>query len=94
MRLSGVGELACAIGLALQRTRRVAGWAAAILFVVVFPANIDMAVHAWQGHGSKIVAYGRLPLQIPLVLWALYMARGRLGRRTRPTTAEVPNPTP
>ena len=94
VRLSGVGELACAIGLAIQRTRRAAGWAAAILFVVVFPANIDMAVHAWQGHGSKIVAYGRLPLQIPLVLWALYIARGRLGRGTQPTTADVSNPAP
>ena len=80
VRLSGVGELACAVGLLIPRTRRAAGWSSAMLFVIVFPANIDMAVHAWQGEGSKIVAYGRLPLQIPLVLWALYIARGRLAR--------------
>jgi uncharacterized membrane protein len=85
VRLSGVGELACAVGLLVPQTRRSAGWASAALFVVVFPANIDMAVHAWQGDGSKIVAYGRLPLQIPLVLWALYIARGRLGWGTEPT---------
>lgn len=76
VRLSGVGELGCAVGLAVPRTRRVAGWATAALFLLVFPANIDMAVHAWRGDGSKVIAYGRLPLQIPLVLWALYIARG------------------
>jgi uncharacterized membrane protein len=80
VRLSGVGELACAVGLLIPRTRHAAGWAAAALFVIVFPANIDMAVHAWQGKGSKAVAYARLPLQVPLVLWALYIARGAFGR--------------
>jgi uncharacterized membrane protein len=80
--LSGVGELACAVGLLIPRTRRVAGWCAAALFVVVFPANVEMAVQAWHGDGSKLVAYGRLPLQIPLVLWAVYIARGGFSRRT------------
>jgi uncharacterized membrane protein len=69
VRLSGVGELGCAAGLLISRTRRPAAWATAALFVIVFPANIDMAVHAWQGHGSEVIAYGRLPLQVPLVLW-------------------------
>lgn len=86
VRLSGVGELACAIGLAVPRSRRLAGWATAALFVIVFPANIDMAVHAWHGDGSKLLAYGRLPLQIPLVLWALYIARGTVRRDPRATT--------
>lgn len=84
VRLSGVGELVCALGLLLPRTRHVAGWATAALFVIVFPANIDMAVHAWQGDGSKLTAYGRLPLQIPLVLWALYIARGTLHWNRQP----------
>jgi uncharacterized membrane protein len=75
VRLSGIGELACAVGLLIPRTRHAAAWATAALFVIVFPANIDMAVHAWRGDGSKLVAYARLPLQIPLVLWALYIAR-------------------
>ena len=89
VRLSGVGELACAVGLVIPRTRRTAAWAAAALFVIVFPANIDMAVHAWQGNGSKLIAYGRLPLQIPLVLWALYIARGRLTWSGRPPVASA-----
>jgi uncharacterized membrane protein len=104
VRVSGIGELACAVGLLIPRTRRSAAWASAALFVIVFPANIDMAVHAWQGDGSKVIAYGRLPLQIPLVLWAIYIARGGLGRaqrsspelassRTRPINVSAP-PTP
>jgi uncharacterized membrane protein len=76
VRLSGVGELACAIGLLAPATRRLAGWTTAALLVGVFPANIDMAVQAWHGDGSRVIAYGRLPLQIPLVLWAIYVARG------------------
>jgi uncharacterized membrane protein len=79
VRLSGAVELLCAVGLLIPRTRRAAGWGAAALFVVVFPANVDMAVRAWHGDGSKAVAFGRLPLQIPLVMWALYIARGRFG---------------
>ncbi len=87
VRLSGVGELACALALVVPRSRRAAGWATAALFVVVFPANVDMAVHAWQGHGSTLIAYGRVPLQIPLVLWAIYVARGSLRRDRHPGTS-------
>lgn len=93
VRLSGVAELACAVGLLVPRTRRTAGWCSAALFVVVFPANIDMAVHAWHGQGSRVIAFGRLPLQIPLLLWALYIARGRLGRRAGPTVSDAPRRT-
>jgi uncharacterized membrane protein len=73
--VSGVAELACALGLALPRTRRLAAWATVALFVVVFPANVTMVVHAMQGHGSRWVAWARLPLQVPLVVWAWWIAR-------------------
>lgn len=76
---SGVGELACAAAVAVPRTRRAGGLASAALLVGVFPGNIQMALDyrrrnrpAWQ----QAVAYGRLPLQVPLVLWALRAARG------------------
>lgn len=85
VRLSGVGELACAVGLALPRTRSAAGWATAALFVIVFPANVTMAVHAWPGDGSRLIAFARLPLQIPLVLWAVWIARGTPGRTAHPS---------
>lgn len=73
---SGVSEPACVAAQVPRRTRRGAGWACVVLFVVVFPANITMAVDALNGNGSVLVSLLRLPLQIPLVLWAYYIARG------------------
>ena len=70
---SGVAELACAVGLAAPRTRRAAATATALLFVAVFPGNIEMAVN--PGDTPRWLAIARLPLQIPLVLWALQVRR-------------------
>ncbi len=83
---SGVAELACAAGLAYRPTRRLTGWSCAVLFVVVFPANIMMAVNALHGDGSVLIALVRLPLQIPLVLWAVFIARNT-GASRSPTTS-------
>jgi uncharacterized membrane protein len=74
---SGVAELACAAGLALPRTRRHAATATALLLVAVFPGNVEMAVH--PGDVPRWIALARLPLQVPLVLWALSVRR-RAGR--------------
>ncbi len=77
---SGVAELACAAGLACRPTRRLAGWASAVLFVVVFPANVQMAMAATGGSPAhRLIAWGRLPLQVPLVWWAVAVSR-RAGR--------------
>ncbi|WP_433057845.1 DoxX family protein [Dactylosporangium sp. CS-033363] len=73
---SGACELLLAAGLAHPRTRRAAGLAAAGFFVAVLPANVQMAVD-WR-HASpakRAIAWGRLPLQVPLVWWALRAAR-------------------
>ncbi|MEU7470176.1 DoxX family protein [Streptomyces sp. NPDC044984] len=78
---SGAVELALAAGLALPRTRRAAALAAAAFFVGVFPANVKMAVD-WRHRPApqKAAALGRLPLQVPLVLWARGVAKGAEGR--------------
>lgn len=78
---SGVAELALAAGVALPRTRKVAALAAAGFFVGVFPANVKMAVD-WRHRPTpqKAAAIGRLPLQIPLVLWARGVAKNTEGR--------------
>jgi uncharacterized membrane protein len=73
---SGAAELICAAGLALPRTRRLAGWASAVLFAVVFPANVAMALGS--GGRSEVYqagAWARLPLQLPLIAWAVSVAR-------------------
>lgn len=74
--LSGAAELAVAAAVAHPRTRALGGLAAAGLFAAVFPANVQMAID-WR-HASpplRAIAYGRLPLQLPLVWWGLRVAR-------------------
>jgi uncharacterized membrane protein len=73
---SGAAELALAAGVGLPRTRKAAALAAAAFFVGVFPANVKMAAD-WRHRPTpqKAAAFGRLPLQIPLVLWARSVAR-------------------
>lgn len=75
---SGVAELACAAGLALPATRRPAGWASALLLVGVYPGNLKMAADALatDNTGLKAAALLRLPLQVPMIRWALRAARG------------------
>lgn len=78
--LSGAAELAVAALVAVPRTRRLGGALALALFVVVFPANIQMAVD-WSDRswGQRLVAYGRLPLQVPLLwlAWRVYRTHDR-----------------
>lgn len=79
---SGVAELAVACTLAVPRTRRLGGLAATVLFIAVFPANVQMASD-WLRNPKvplplKIGVVLRLPLQIPLVTQA-WKARGNAG---------------
>jgi uncharacterized membrane protein len=74
--LSGVAELTTAATVATPRTRRVGGLVAAGLFLGVFPANVKMALDwadrpCWQ----RAAVWGRLPLQIPMIMWALRIRR-------------------
>lgn len=79
---SGAAEVAVGVLLGVGRTRRLGGWCTAALLVVVFPANVQMALDSGAPGGSgpmasAVVAWLRLPLQVPLVLWALRHARRR-----------------
>jgi uncharacterized membrane protein len=78
---SGVAELALAAGLAVPRTRRAAALTAAAFFAGVFPANVKMAWD-WRHRPAplKAAALGRLPVQVPLVLWARAVAQGSGSR--------------
>lgn len=78
--LSGVCELVCAALLAVPPSRRLGATATAALFIAVFPANVQMALASNRPDGPFSVqraaaAWLRLPLQLPLVLWALGIRR-------------------
>lgn len=77
--VSGVAELGIAAGLAVPATRRASGWAAAALFLAVFPANVKMAGDLLDSprssRAARIVSVLRLPLQAPLLAWAVRVGR-------------------
>lgn len=80
VRASGFAELGCAALLTGRRTAALGGWATAALFIVVFPANVQMAndgglAGAGFPANSEALAWLRLPLQIPLIMWAVSVAR-------------------
>lgn len=67
--LSGAAEMLGGLGLLLPATRGVAGWGLLALLVAVFPANVYMALIHERLHIPGWVAWGRLPLQLPLLWW-------------------------
>ncbi|CQD17943.1 membrane protein [Mycobacterium europaeum] len=73
---SGVAEVSVGAALLPRPTRRLAALAAAVLFVAVFPANVNMC-RLWWGKPwpMRIVALARLPLQIPMITTALRISR-------------------
>lgn len=78
--LTGVAELAGAIGLFIPRTRCLAGIMLALYAVCVYPANILQAVHhLGTGHGlGWAYHYPRLFAQ-PFICWWALVAGGVVG---------------
>ncbi|MFF7208984.1 hypothetical protein ACFZAU_00430 [Streptomyces sp. NPDC008238] len=74
--VSGAAELAPAAGIALPRTRGASARPAAGFFTAVLPADVKMA-RDWRDRPAPLrkAAWARLPLQAPLVLWALKVSR-------------------
>jgi len=98
---SGAAQVTGGVLLALPRTRRLGGWWVATVLVLIFPANVQMALDGGLDGGgwllgSAVAAWARLPLQVPLVLWALREARGQPGTggsvRTTSSTASAQSP--
>lgn len=85
--LTGVAEIAGALGLLWPRTRRAAAYALVMLLIAVFPANINHAVQNLQPGGflnARAYQWGRLPFQA-LFIWATLRCaepdRGARGHR-------------
>ncbi|MFC9439464.1 hypothetical protein [Nocardia sp. NPDC057030] len=76
---SGVAELGVAAALVIPRTRGLGGRLAALLFIAVLPANVQMTADALGNKkASQVFKVGtvlRLPLQIPLIRQALKVSR-------------------
>ena len=68
---SGVAELAGGVGVLHPKTRRAAGWWLIATLVAIFPANVEMAVHAERFKQFPPAAlWARLPFQGVLIAWA------------------------
>ncbi|MDX1659674.1 MAG: hypothetical protein R3343_12705 [Nitriliruptorales bacterium] len=79
-----VAEGSSALLLARRRTARQGGLAAAATFCAVYVANVQAAVDGgYRGVpgwlGTRQAAVARLPLQVPLIWWALRVARDANG---------------
>jgi len=76
--VSGAAEIAGGLGVAVARTRSAAGLWLVALLVLVFPANIHMAVHAERYASiAPALLWARLPLQGLLMWWAYRATRTR-----------------
>ncbi len=74
---SGVAEIAGGLGVMHPRTRRAASWWSVVTLIAVFPANLQMALHPdrYTIPGGRAALYGRLPVQLLFIAWALAAGR-------------------
>ena len=86
VQLSGAIEIALGLMLSIERTRVLAAWGLIALYIAVFPANLNMALHpeltivgapAWLPKPSALAAWLRLPFQALLIYWAWLYTRKR-----------------
>lgn len=78
VHLSGAAEIAGGAGLFLPRLRRAASFGLIALYVAVFPANLNMALHnlpLGDQAVSPVALWLRLPLQLVLIAWAYWVGR-------------------
>ena len=74
--VSGFFEVLGGLGLLVPRARRAASYGLVLLYLAVFPANINMVIHPELGGGIPAwTLWARLPLQIAFIAWALWVGR-------------------
>ena len=73
---SGVAEVGIGAMLIVPRTRRAGALAAVLLYIAVFPANVNMVRLWWdKPWPMKVAALTRLPFQLPMITKALTIRR-------------------
>jgi len=77
--VSGLFEFLGGVGVLVPRTRRFAAWGLVALYVAVFPANLNMAIHQIQlepgGTFPVWAMWLRLPFQALFIAWAYWFTR-------------------
>lgn len=76
--ISGVFEILGGIGLLIPYISVAAAWGLIALFIAVFPANINQAVHSIPIDGiphHPLLYWFRLPFQALLIAWAWWYTR-------------------
>lgn len=80
--VSGFFEVLGGLGLFFPRWQRLASWGLVLLYVAVFPANINMAARDVQPiglHIPEVLLWLRLPLQAAFIAWAVWVGRPAPG---------------
>jgi uncharacterized membrane protein len=77
--LAGICEVTFALLLISVKTRRYGAWGIILMLIAFLPTHIDMIVHAPMLVGSILVtpaiAWGRIPVQLLLILWAWWYTK-------------------
>ena len=72
---SGVAEIAGGVGVLHARTAKPAGWWLIATLLAIFPANVEMAVHAERFRKiPRPLLWARLPVQGLLIAWVFKTA--------------------
>ena len=82
--VSGFFEILGGVGLFVRRAHRLAAWGLIALYVAVFPANINMAVHGIQPDGTHLpiaLLWARLPFQALFIWLAWWLSRSPVKAR-------------
>ncbi len=79
VHVSGFFEVLGGLGLLVPKTRRAAAWGLVALYVAVFPANINMAIHEIQLDPADPIPawamWARLPFQLFFIGLAYWFTR-------------------
>jgi uncharacterized membrane protein len=82
--ISGFFEILGGIGLLIPWVSVAAAWGLIALFIAVFPANINQAIHSIPIEGiphHPVMYWVRLPFQAVLIAWAWWYTRNPAGQK-------------
>ncbi len=76
--LSGVAEIALGAGVLIPATGMAAAWGIIVLLILIFPANLYVAMNGLSYVGDKpkiVLNWVRLPFQLVLIAWAYWYTK-------------------